>query len=79
MERELIMERTKAGVALARERQIRFGRPPKLTEAMIRQIRLAHDDPSTTVPETCRVLKIIRSSYYAALRAGKQRQSEMVV
>jgi DNA invertase Pin-like site-specific DNA recombinase len=72
MERELIMERTKAGVALARERQIRFGRPPKLTEAMIRQIRLAHDDPATTVPETCRVLKISRSSYYAALRQGQR-------
>jgi hypothetical protein len=28
-----------------------------------------HDDPATTVPETCRVLGISKSSYYAALRA----------
>jgi predicted DNA-binding transcriptional regulator AlpA len=31
---------------------------------------LAHDDASTTVPETCRVLGISKSSYYAALREG---------
>ncbi|GEO18154.1 hypothetical protein MAE02_58500 [Microvirga aerophila] len=72
MERELILERTKAGIALARQRQVRFGRPPKLTSAMIRQVMLAHDDPNTTVPETCRVLGISKSSYYAALRAGQR-------
>ena len=77
MERELIMERTKAGVALAREPQVRFGRPPKLSKAMIRQIMLPHDDPTTTVPETCRVLKICRSSYYAALRAGRRQAMEI--
>ncbi|WP_338105668.1 recombinase family protein [Microvirga tunisiensis] len=72
MERELIIERTKAGVALARQRQVRFGRPPKLTSSLIRQVMLAHDDPATTVPETCRVLGISKSSYYAALRAGQR-------
>jgi predicted DNA-binding transcriptional regulator AlpA len=39
---------------------------------MIRQVMLAHDDPNTTVPETCRVLGISKSSYYAALRAGQR-------
>jgi DNA invertase Pin-like site-specific DNA recombinase len=66
------MERTEAGVALARERQVRFGRPPKLTDAMIRQVILVHDEPAMMVPETCRILKISRSSYYAALRAGRR-------
>ena len=70
LERDLILTRTKAGAALARQRGVRFGRPPKLTNAMIRQVLLAHDDPATTVPETCRVLGILKSSYYAALRAG---------
>jgi DNA invertase Pin-like site-specific DNA recombinase len=70
LERDLILTRTKAGAALARQRGVRFGRPPKLTNAMIRQVLLAHDDPATTVPETCRVLGISKSSYYAALRAG---------
>jgi DNA invertase Pin-like site-specific DNA recombinase len=72
MERELILERTKAGVALARQRQVRFGRPPKLTPSLVRQIMLAHEDSDTTVPETCRVLGIGKSTYYAALRAGRR-------
>jgi DNA invertase Pin-like site-specific DNA recombinase len=71
-ERNLLLERSAAGRAIARQRQVRFGRPPKLTSSMIRQIMLAHDDPNTTVPETCRVLGISKSSYYAALRAGQR-------
>ena len=53
---------------IARQRKVRFGRPPKLTPSLIRQVLLAHDDASTTVPETCRILGISKSSYYAALR-----------
>jgi DNA invertase Pin-like site-specific DNA recombinase len=79
MERELILERTKAGVALARERGVKFGRTPKFTPSLIRQIMLAHEDPQTTVPETCRVLGISRSSYYSALRAGRQQARDLVV
>ena len=79
MERELILERTKAGVALARERGVKFGRTPKLTSSLIRQVLLAHDDPATTVPETCRVLGISRSSYYSALRAGRLQDKDLVV
>jgi DNA invertase Pin-like site-specific DNA recombinase len=77
MERELILERTKAGVALARQRQVRFGRPPKLTPSLVRQIMLAPEDSDTTVPETCRVLGIGKSTYYAALRAGRREAIEM--
>lgn len=71
-ERNLLLERSAAGRAIARQRQVRFGRPPKITPSLIRQIMLAHDDPNTTVPETCRVLGISKSSYYAALRAGQR-------
>jgi DNA invertase Pin-like site-specific DNA recombinase len=77
MERELIMERTKAGVALARERQVRFGRPPKLTPALIKQVTLAHENHGTTIAETCRFLGISKSSYYAALRAARQHQPDL--
>ena len=71
LERDLIISRTKAGAALARARGVRFGRPPKLTSAMVRQVMLAHEDPATTVPETCKILGISRSSYYSALRTGQ--------
>jgi hypothetical protein len=44
---------------------------PEAHASLIRQVLLAHDDASTTVPETCRVLGISKSSYYAALREGR--------
>src|SRR4051794_39688143 len=75
-ERNLLMERCTAGVKVARQRNVRFGRPPKLTPSLIRQVMLAHDDASTTVPETCRVLGISKSSYYAALREGRRQALE---
>jgi DNA invertase Pin-like site-specific DNA recombinase len=75
-ERNLLLERCAAGVRIARQRKVRFGRPPKLTPSLIRQVLLAHDDASTTVPETCRVLGISKSSYYAALREGRRQALE---
>src|SRR4051794_20382938 len=69
-ERNLLLERCAAGVKIARQRNVRFGRPAKLTEGLIRQVLLAYDDASTTGPETCRVLGISKSSYYTALGKG---------
>src|SRR5919205_1242144 len=45
-ERNVLLERSAAGVRTARQRNVRFGRPPKLTEALIRQVLLAHEDAS---------------------------------
>jgi DNA invertase Pin-like site-specific DNA recombinase len=73
-ERNLLLERSAAGVKIARQRNVRFGRPLKLTEGLIRQVLIAHNDASTTVSGTCRVLGISKSSYYAALEQG-QRQA----
>lgn len=42
-ERELIRERTKAGMAAARARGVHVGRPPKLTEADITKARKMRD------------------------------------
>jgi DNA invertase Pin-like site-specific DNA recombinase len=41
LERAQIIERTKAGMAAARRRSVRLGRPPKLSEAQIAQARAA--------------------------------------
>ena len=60
----------------ARQRNVRLSRPPKLTSGLIRQMLLAHDNASTTVPETCRVLGISKSSYYEALRQGRRQALE---
>lgn len=69
-ERNLIRERSQAGVAVARQRGVRFGRPAKVTEAVVRQIVLSHE-AGTPAMETCRTLGISRSSYYGALRSAK--------
>jgi DNA invertase Pin-like site-specific DNA recombinase len=76
-ERNLLRERCAHGRRVAREQKgVRFGRPPKVTPAVARQIVLAHDDPQTTVAETCRALNISRSTYYAALRQTQLEQGE---
>ncbi|WP_167730156.1 recombinase family protein [Terasakiella sp. SH-1] len=69
-EKNLLIERTKAGQAVARENGKTFGRPKKLTTALARQIQIAHDDPSTTMMDTCRHLNISKSTYYNALKAA---------
>lgn len=75
MERSLILERSQAGIALAKQRGVRFGRPPKATDSVVRQVMLAHDDPHTTVPEICQTLGISRTTYYSALRKGRSQNA----
>lgn len=41
-ERDLIAERRNEGIARARQRGVRFGRRPKLTDAQIHELRSAH-------------------------------------
>ena len=69
-ERNLIIERSKAGQAIARSNGTQFGRPVKLTPPLIRQISLAHADPQSTVRDTCAHLRISRSTYYSALKTA---------
>lgn len=67
-ERNLIVERSKAGQVIARKNGRKFGRPIKVTASLVRQVQLAHDDAETTMQDTCRHLGISKSTYYNALR-----------
>ncbi len=67
-ERNLIVERSRAGQAIARKNGVRFGRPNKLSPSLIRQIKIAHGDSETTMMDTCKNLGISKSSYYNALK-----------
>ncbi len=67
-ERNLIVERSKAGQAIARKNGKKFGRPQKLTPSLIRQVKLAHEDKQTTMIDTCQNLGISKGSYYNALK-----------
>ena len=70
-ERELIHERTRAGLASARARGRKGGRPPKLNPEKIKVATRLLRDPETTVSEVARTLGVHRSTLHKALQAGK--------
>jgi DNA invertase Pin-like site-specific DNA recombinase len=63
-ERDLIRERTHAGLAAARARGRLFGRPKALTPRKIEQLRTLAKDERNTVAEICQTLGISRATYY---------------
>ena len=63
-ERDLIVERTKAGLASARARGRKGGAPFKMTAAKVRLAMAAMGQPGTKVGELCRELGITRQTLY---------------
>ncbi len=67
-ERRLIQERTKAGLAAARARGRRGGRPPlDADQAKVLATRKLHGDTSISITDICKTLNISRSTYYRYL------------
>ncbi len=66
-EREIIRERTVAGLAAARARGRVGGRPSKISPEQRRQVRKMYDARELTVEEIGRVLGVSRTSIYRAL------------
>jgi DNA invertase Pin-like site-specific DNA recombinase len=63
-ERELISERTKAGLESARARGRKGGAPFKMTAAKLRLAMAAMGQPETNVGELCQELGITRQTLY---------------
>jgi DNA invertase Pin-like site-specific DNA recombinase len=63
-ERDLISERTRAGLASARARGRKGGRRPKMTSAKLRLAMAAMGNPETNVGSLCVELGITRSTLY---------------
>lgn len=63
-ERELIRERTLAGLAASRARGRRGGRPYKMTAAKIRLALASMGQPDTTVGDLCKELGVSRQTLY---------------
>lgn len=63
-ERELISERTKAGLEAARARGRTGGRRHKLTKNQLRMAQAAMRDRATSVSQLCKELKITKVSLY---------------
>lgn len=67
-ERDLIKERTAAGLQAARERGRRGGRPKALTEKKLAMARALYADKHNTIAEICKTLNISKTSLYRYLK-----------
>ncbi len=73
-ERNLIRERTQAGLVAARARGRRGGRPKALTGRQLNIAQSLYDDPKNSIAEICRTLKISKVTLYRALKTGSRDQ-----
>jgi DNA invertase Pin-like site-specific DNA recombinase len=69
-EREIIRDRTVAGLTAARARGRAGGRPSKLSAEQRRQARKMYDERELTVEQIGRVLGVSRTSIYRAVADG---------
>ncbi|MBT3813506.1 MAG: recombinase family protein [Gammaproteobacteria bacterium] len=70
-ERDLIQERTQAGLKATRVRGRMGGRPPLLDKRQINRMIEMYDEQKNTVAEICKIYDISRPSFYNYLK--KQR------
>src|SRR4051812_23975609 len=75
-ERDIIRERTLAGLASARARGRLGGRPRVLTAAKAEMARTLGQDPQRTVKEICQVLGISPATFYRYTGARKSQARE---
>jgi DNA invertase Pin-like site-specific DNA recombinase len=68
-ERDLIKERTNAGLQAARARGRKGGRPKALTEKKLSMARALYADKVNSINEICQTLKISKTSLYRYLKA----------
>ena len=71
-ERDLIQERTQAGLKAARVRGKMGGRPPLLDIRQINRMIEMYDEQKNTVAEICKIYNISRPSFYNYLNNRKR-------
>jgi DNA invertase Pin-like site-specific DNA recombinase len=67
-ERDIIKERTQAGLTAARSRGRKGGRPKALTPRKAQQALTLYNDKQNTIDEICRTLNISRATLYRYLK-----------
>jgi DNA invertase Pin-like site-specific DNA recombinase len=63
-ERNLIRERTQAGLAAARARGLTGGKPKALTSRQLQIAQSLYDNPANAIADICKTLKISRATLY---------------
>ena len=71
-ERDIIQERTKAGLKAARARGKMGGRPPSLNDKQVEKMLARYDEQKLTVAEICKIFGISRPSFYNYLKKSKK-------
>ena len=67
-ERNIIRERTKAGIESARTRGRKGGRPTKMTEERIKMAKILHNDKSLSINDILKQMNIKRGLFYRMLK-----------
>ena len=75
-ERDIIRERTNAGLAAARARGRKGGRPPSVDEKKVKAALALKNDTTHTVAEICQTLGISRNTYYKYTKHGESKAAE---
>jgi DNA invertase Pin-like site-specific DNA recombinase len=73
-ERNLIRERTTAGLSAARARGRKGGRPKALTARQLSIAKSLYNDKQHSIAEICQTLKISKTTLYRALKTGERDQ-----
>jgi DNA invertase Pin-like site-specific DNA recombinase len=70
-EREIIRERTRAGLTAARARGKSGGRPKAMTAKQVQMLRNLASDPGNSIDEICKTLGISRTTFYRYVKADQ--------
>jgi DNA invertase Pin-like site-specific DNA recombinase len=68
-ERDIIRERTQAGLSAARARGRKGGRPKALTPRKAEQAKTLYNDKNRSIDEICKTLGISRATLYRNVKA----------
>jgi DNA invertase Pin-like site-specific DNA recombinase len=77
-ERNLIRERTQAGLMSARARGRKGGRPKALTGKRLSIAQALYSDKRHSIAEICQTLKVSRATLYRYIKTGKREQESSV-
>ena len=73
-ERDIIRERTQAGLQAARTRGKKGGRPKALKDKKIAMAQALYNDKNNSIAEICKTLNISRSTLYRYIEIGKRKE-----
>ena len=77
-ERDIIRERTQAGLQAARARGKKGGRPKALKDKKIAMAQALYNDTNNSIAEICKMLNISRSTLYRYIEIGERQRAQNI-